>query len=197
MHPAPIPYPHDLSDGTVVLRPHRMIDAPALAEAVRESVDTVGRWQDWCHAGYGDADAAAWIGICRQHWLTGEGNEFLVFDAQSDRLLGGMGVNHLNYEHRFANLGYWVRQSAQGKGIATRAGALAARFALEVMQVSRLEIVAAHDNQPSRRTAERIGGVFEGILRNRLVLKGMAVDAAMYALVPDQPAAAHIRSIST
>jgi RimJ/RimL family protein N-acetyltransferase len=174
-----------------------MTDAAALAEAVRESVSTVGRWQDWCHAGYSEADAAAWIGICRQHWLTGEGNEFLVFEAETDRLLGGIGVNHLNYEHRFANLGYWVRESAQAKGVATRAGRLAARFALTVVQVSRLEIVAAHDNQPSRRTAERIGGIFEGILRNRLVLKGLAVDAAMYSIVPDQPTDAHIRSIST
>ena len=197
MHTAPIPYPHDVSDGHVVLRPHRMSDAPALAEAVRESVATVGRWQDWCHAGYSEADATTWIDICRRHWLTGEGNEFLVFDATTDTLLGGMGVNHLNHEHRFANLGYWVRESAQGKGIATRAGRLAARFALETVAVSRLEIVAAHDNLASRRTAERIGGSFEGILRNRLVLKGISVDAAMYSIVADQPADAHIRSIST
>jgi RimJ/RimL family protein N-acetyltransferase len=185
MRIAPIPYPHDMSDGQVVLRPHRMSDAPALAEAVRESVTTVGRWQDWCHPGYGEADATTWIDICRRHWLTGEGNEFLVFDATTDTLLGGMGVNHPNREHRFANLGYWIRESAQGKGIATRAGRLAVRFAFETVQASRLEVVAAHDNVPSRRTAERIGGKFEGILRKRLVLQGISVDAAMYSIVAD------------
>jgi ribosomal-protein-serine acetyltransferase len=179
-----LPYPRDLTDGLVTLRPHRMGDATALGEAVRESVDTVGRWQDWCHDGYTDADAEAWIAICQRHWLLGEGHEFLVFDAGSDRLLGGMGVNHLNREHRFANLGYWVRGSAQGQGIATRAGRLAVRFAFGSVKVSRVEIVAADENVPSRKTAERIGGKYEGILRNRLVLKGSPVDAAMYSMIP-------------
>lgn len=184
MNPVTLPYPHDLGDGVVTLRPHRTSDALALGDAVRESVATVGRWQDWCHEGYTPADAEAWIAICQRHWLLGEGHEFLIFDAVTDRLLGGMGVNHLNREHRFANLGYWVRGSAQGKGVATRAGRLAVRFAFGSVKVSRVEIVAAHDNVPSRKTAERIGGVFEGILRNRLVLKGLPVDAAMYSVIP-------------
>jgi RimJ/RimL family protein N-acetyltransferase len=96
-----------------------------------------------------------------------------------------MGVNHLNREQRFANLGYWVRESAQGTGIAGHCGRLAARFAFETVGVSRLEIVAAHDNVASRKTAERIGGKFEGILRNRLVVNDTSVDAAMYSLIPD------------
>lgn len=183
-----LPYPNALTDGHVTLRPHRAIDAAALAEAVCESVGTVGRWQDWCHAGYTSADAAAWIATCQKHWLMGDGHEFLVFDATTDALLGGMGVNHLNREHRFANLGYWVRESAQGQGVATRAGKLAARFAFDAVKVSRLEIVAARDNVASRKTAERIGGSYEGILRNRLVLQGISMDAAMYSLIPsDEP----------
>lgn len=179
-----LPYPSALTDGHVTLRPHRTIDATVLADAVSESVATVGRWQDWCHAGYTSADAAAWIATCQKSWLMGDGHEFLVFDATTDALLGGMGVNHLNREHRFANLGYWVRESAQGQGVATRAGKLAVRFAFEAVKVSRIEIVAAHDNAPSRKTAERIGGIFEGMLRNRLVLRDNATDAAMYSIIP-------------
>jgi len=180
-----VPYPHDLTDGVLSLRAHRMTDAPSLADAVRESVATVGRWQDWCTETYDDAAAESWIGLCRQTWLLGDGFEMLIVDADTDAILGGMGVNHLNREHRFANLGYWVRESAQGTGIAGHCGRMAARFAFETVGVSRLEIVAAHDNLPSRKTAERIGGQLEGILRNRLVVNGSSVDAAMYSLVPD------------
>jgi RimJ/RimL family protein N-acetyltransferase len=180
-----VPYPHDLTDGVLSLRAHRMSDAPLLAEAVRESVATVGRWQDWCTASYDDASATNWIELCRQTWLLGDGFEMLIVDANTDAILGGMGVNHLNREQRFANLGYWVRESAQGTGIAGHCGRLAARFAFETVGVARLEIVAAHDNVASRKTAERIGGKFEGILRNRLVVNDTSVDAAMYSLIPD------------
>jgi ribosomal-protein-serine acetyltransferase len=179
-----LPYPHDLTDGVVSLRAHRTSDAPRLAEAVRESVSTVGRWQDWCTETYDTAAADLWIGSCRQAWLLGEGFEMLIVDASTDAILGGMGVNHVNREHRLANLGYWVRNSAQGAGIAGHSGRLAARFAFETVGLSRLEIVAAHDNVASRKTAERIGGSFEGILRNRLVLRDIAIDAAMYSMIP-------------
>jgi RimJ/RimL family protein N-acetyltransferase len=179
-----LPYPHDLTDGVISLRAHRMTDAPLLAEAVVESVATVGRWQDWCTTRYDEAAADSWIRLCRQSWLLGDGFEMLIVDARTDAILGGMAVNHLNREHRFANLGYWVRESAQGTGIAGHSGRLAAKFAFETVGISRLEIVVAHDNLASRKTAERIGGKFEGILRNRLLLKGRAVDAAMYSVIP-------------
>ncbi len=196
-----LPYPHDLSDGVVSLRAHRITDAEALAIAVRESVATVGRWQDWCHEGYAVSDAETWMAACRQDWLLGDGYEMLIVDARTDEVLGGMGVNQRNRAQRFANLGYWVRESMQGKGIATRAGRIAIGFAFDAVKVARLEIVVAHDNLPSRKTAERLGGVFEGMLRNRLVIKGKSVDAAMYSVIAEDlaeaSAEAHIRSRST
>lgn len=180
-----LPYPTHLTDGVVELRVHRDSDAPALVEAVRESVDTVGRWQDWCHAAYDLDDARRWMDICRKDWLLGDGYEMLIVEAGGGRLLGGMGVNQRHSEQRFANLGYWVRESAQRQGIATRAGRLAIGFAFDMAKVERLEIVAAHDNLPSRRTAERLGGTFEGMLRKRLVIRDKSVDAAMYSVTRD------------
>jgi RimJ/RimL family protein N-acetyltransferase len=179
-----LPYPHELTDGVVTLRASRISDGLSVAEAVRESVSTVGRWQDWCHPGYDVASAHMWIDASRKAWLLGEAYEMLIVDASSDTPLGAMGVNRVDREQRFANLGYWVRESAQGRGVATRAGRLAIGFAFGSVRVSRLEIVAACDNLPSRKTAERLGSTFEGILRNRLVVQGLSVDAAMYSILP-------------
>ncbi|MGA7437163.1 MAG: GNAT family N-acetyltransferase [Luteibacter sp.] len=179
-----MPYPHDLTDGVVRLRAYRDDDAQGLAEAVRESVGTAGPWLAWARADYDTATAQDWIRLCKQAWLLGDGFEMVIVDAHTDRFLGGMGVNQRNREHRFANLGYWVRESAHGRGIVTRAGKLALRWAFEVAGLSRVEIVAAHDNLPSRKAAERIGGSFEGILRNRLVINEIPVDAAMYSATP-------------
>jgi ribosomal-protein-serine acetyltransferase len=179
-----VPYPRDLTDGVVHLRAYRDSDAEGLAEAVRESIATAGPWLSWARADYDTATAQDWIRLCKQAWLLGDGFEMVIVDAQTDAFLGGMGINQRNREHRFANLGYWVRESAQGRGIVTRAAHLALPWAFEVVGVSRVEIVAAHDNLPSRRAAERIGGSFEGMLRNRLVINDISVDAAMYSVTP-------------
>ena len=53
-------------------------------------------------------------------------------------------------------------------------------------QWPRLGIVAAVDNAPSRGVDLKAGGVFECVARNRLVVAGRPVAAAIYSLIPEQ-----------
>jgi RimJ/RimL family protein N-acetyltransferase len=45
------------------------------------------------------------------------------------------------------------------------------------------------DNVGSRRVAESAGFVLEGIVRQRLVVKGKRIDAALYSRLPTDPPA--------
>jgi ribosomal-protein-serine acetyltransferase len=166
--------------GEIVARPYRPDDAPALLAAVRESIDSVGRWLPWCHAGYGEAESVAWIAQCTDAWARGDHYTFGVFEGTE--FLGAVGINHRNREHNFASIGYWMRTSRQGQGVTPRVGRFVAKFGFEQVKLNRIEIVAALENRASRRTAERIGGRFEGIARSRLIVASQAVDAAVYAL---------------
>jgi RimJ/RimL family protein N-acetyltransferase len=51
--------------------------------------------------------------------------------------------------------------------------------------LTRLDIVCKPDNTSSRRVAEKVGARFEAISRNRIVMHGVAYDAALYGLVPE------------
>jgi ribosomal-protein-serine acetyltransferase len=189
-----------LVDGRLLLRPWRSTDAGELHDAVRESVASVGRWLPWCSADYGLERAEAWVAQCRDHWRSGEQLAFAVRDAASDELLGGCGLNQFNAMHRSANLGYWVRTSRQGQGIASAAARLVARFGFGELGLVRIEIVTLPDNRASRRVAAKLGAVFEGMARQRLWAWHRAHDAAVYALIPadlDQPAAAQSAAISS
>jgi RimJ/RimL family protein N-acetyltransferase len=53
---------------------------------------------------------------------------FVITDALDGTLLGGTGLNNLSLEYRLANLGYWVRSSRRGQGIAPAAARLLACF---------------------------------------------------------------------
>ena len=181
----PLPADLELAEGPLLLRPWRPEDAHALRTAVQESLKTVGRWLPWCHAGYDLDEASAWIVHCREGWATDEHFAFGVFDGNDGSLLGSVGLNQRNRMHRSASLGYWVRQSRQGEGLAWRAARLAARFGFDVLGLVRVEIVALPDNRASRRTAERVGARFEAIARHRLCVRDEARDAAVYGLVPE------------
>lgn len=166
------------------LRPYEPDDAHPLWEAARESVAEVSAWLPWCHSQYSMAEAVDWIRSRAP--LADEGREYTFAIVGSDgRFLGGCGINQINRIHGFGNLGYWVRSSATGRGVATEAVRQVAEFAFRNANLVRLEIVCAVENKRSQRVAERAGAGREGVLRHRLLLHGQSVDAVMYGLVQE------------
>jgi ribosomal-protein-serine acetyltransferase len=173
----------ELSSEHVLLRPYRVEDASAIFAAATESIESVGRWMPWCHAGYTEAESVAWIEKVQAMWQGGEGYEFGIFDTANE-YVGGGGLNQFNRLHNLANLGYWVRQSRQGRGLATAAARVLVRFGFETLGLTRIEIVTASENTPSRRVAEKAGAQFECLARNRLIVHGAPLTAAVHSVVP-------------
>ena len=79
-------------------------------------------------------------------WKNEDEYSFAVVDAKTGMFLGGVGLNQVNRVHQLCNLGYWVRTSCTGRGIASAAARLAARFGLEELKLQRIEIVVATGN---------------------------------------------------
>ncbi len=167
---------------SVQIRPHRVTDAEAVREAALESVEQIFPWMEWCHAAYSLDESRAWIERSRAGWDRKTEYAFAIVD-DADRILGGCGLNQLRPLHRVANLGYWVRTSAAGKGVATAAVQRLAEFAFRETNLVRLEIVVALGNTASQRVAERVGAIREGVAHDRLYMHGAPHDAVVYALL--------------
>lgn len=91
----------------------------------------------------------------------------------------GMGiVNHIHHTHLTANLGYWLRPDACGKGLATSVCETLKKLAFSQMNLHRLECFIEPNNKASIRVAERIGAVKEGLCRKRVFGR----DALLYAI---------------
>jgi len=172
------------TDGQVTIRPYRLNDVDDLYAAVRESIPELNPWMPFFHPDYSREESRAWIELQQVKWADGVDYAFCIRDADSDAYLGGVGLNQLNAMHRFANLGYWVRTSRTGQGVARRAALLMAAFGFEVLALMRLEIVVDVTNPASVKVAEAIGARREGVLRNRLYAHDASHDAAMYSLIP-------------
>ena len=179
------PAPNEFSDGTIGIRPFRENDVPLLFEAVRESVNELSTWMPWCTPEYSIKESTEFVRSTPAAWEKGEHYSFVVFEAGTGRFLGGTGLNFINRLHNFANLGYWVRTSATRRGVASGAVRLVARFGVEVLKFSRLEIIAAVGNVVSRRVAEKAGARREGVLSKRLQLHGQSQDAVMFSLTAE------------
>jgi RimJ/RimL family protein N-acetyltransferase len=174
------PFP---SAADICLRPFEDRDAGAFVAAVRESVRTVGAWMPWCHAQYSAAEADAWFAACRAGLAAATAYDIGIFAGDGTELLGGAGINQINRTHAIGNIGYWVRESRQRRGVATRAVRLMSGYGFDVLGLCRLEIVAAVDNAASRAVAQKAGATFECIARNRLLVAGRPIAAAVYSLL--------------
>ena len=175
-----------LVDGDILVRPWELTDDQSVFEAVRESIPEVSPWLGWCHEDYSIEETREFL---RNRADKSQGDEWYSFGVfhrnDAGRFLGGVGLNFINRVHQFGNLGYWVRTSAAGKGVASKASRLVARFGFQELGLHRIEILAAVPNLASQRVAEKIGAVREGLLRQRLLIGGVSQDAVMFSLVPE------------
>jgi RimJ/RimL family protein N-acetyltransferase len=174
----------ELTDGELLLRPLARGDRDAMYAAVIESIAQVSPWLPWCHTGYSIAETESFIELCITAWAQQAHFPLAIFDAQTGQYFGGTGLNHIDRQNRLGSIGYWVRTSAVGRGIAPKAVRLVARFAFDTLKLSRIEIAARPDNRASRRVAEKSGAKLETIARNRIVQHGRPYDAALYSLIP-------------
>jgi ribosomal-protein-serine acetyltransferase len=117
-------------------------------------------------------------------WKNDEQYHFQIIETTSNQLVGWGFLNNVKRRYQMANLGYFVRTSRIGEGIATEAAKRIARYGFEKLGFQRIEIVVPTHNLPSLRIAEKVGAVQEGLLRNRLHLQGSPRHAYMHSLIP-------------
>ena len=164
------------------LHPYKESDGDDLHAAIQESLVEVGRWMPWCRAEYSLEEAREWAAGRAELARQGVEYDFAIRD-EAGRFLGGCGLNQVNRVNRFANLGYWVRTSAMGRGVAPAAVRLLINHVFETTDLLRIEIVCAVGNERSQRVAEKVGARREGILRNRLILPTGPADAVMNSVI--------------
>ncbi len=176
--------PQTITDGVVLLRRPTLEDYPAVLEAIRESIKEISPWLGWCHEGYSAEEMHSWLSSLPSGWETGTTYSFVITDPSTGMILGSCALNHIDYSWSLANLAYWVRTSQTRKGIASRSTRLLARFGIEALGLDRIEIVVDTGNEPSLRVAQKAGARREGVLRNRLHVNGVGVEAVMHSLIP-------------
>lgn len=176
--------PEELTDGAVTLRPWREEDAPALA-ACLDGDPEVTAWLDRIPQPYTIADALAYM---RGETGAPRESRFAVATAGGD-VVGSIGAMW-NESGDVAEIGYWTRADARGRGTTTRALRLVTAWALE-HGAERVQLRADVENVASRRVAEKVGFLAEGVLRAAYWNPRLdrRQDWVMYSLLPGELAA--------
>jgi RimJ/RimL family protein N-acetyltransferase len=175
MPAAPTEYP-SLADEVVRLRPWREDDVAALVKALTDP--EISLWIDRIPFPYTESDGRAFVG---------SSPGFAVTDLAGE-VLGACGVEWSDPGQGVAMVGYWLRPEARGRGAATAATRLVARWVLGELGFERLELRADPHNVASCRVAEWAGFTLEGTLRSVRynARRKRRIDLRVYSLLRDE-----------
>jgi ribosomal-protein-alanine N-acetyltransferase len=90
-----------------------------------------------------------------------------------DRPIGGCGINPM-FEHLKGEVGYILHPSHWGKGYATEATRGLIRYGFESLKLNKVYARADVRNPASVRVMEKAGMTREGILRDEMIVRGVA-----------------------
>ena len=170
-----------LTDEPTALRAWRDSDMAAIVIACRDP--EIPRWTSVPER-YGETDARAFLTARHDAIAGGVAAPFaIVAAADASRLLGSISLMRFDWEHRRAEVGYWLAREAREQGHVTRAVRLICRFGFEQLALERIELLAATGNPASQRVAERSGFTREAVLRSFFEGKGERQDMVAFGLL--------------
>ena len=174
------------------LRPWRADDVRDLDAIVDGRNDPeFRRWNTPTHPFADRAGAERFVRAQAVARAEGTGMLFCVCEEGGDAPLGQVGLQRIDRAVRLSRVGYWVLPAARGRGVATRALDLVARWAFTDLGLHRLELGHAVGHEASCTVARRGGFRYEGTLRGSMFAAGRRDafrDAHLHARLASDPA---------
>ena len=154
--------------------------ARVYVDLAKENYDYLAKWLVWPPFTKTEKDFGDFISRCKTDYESGDAIAFGVI--YSGKLIGNIAYKYINTELKKVEIGYWIVENHQGKGIISRACARLVEYAFTNLGMSKVEMCVASDNKPSRAVCERLGMTLEGIITNAEFVQGRILDHAIYGL---------------
>jgi len=184
----------------IVLEPLRVAHAAALAACADESTfrwfpmrpDSVGP------GGVGPVTVDAMEGLLERFLAAPDRRGFVVSDRATGRVVACSSYLDMRPAHRGLEIGStWIAPDQRGTRTnpAMKLAMLTLAFETDVFGAGsaergsaiRVQLKTHHENLRSRRAIEKLGAVFEGILRNHMLMPdGSLRHTVMYSITPQE-----------
>jgi len=179
-----IDIPMPIRTPRLTIRPKQVGDGAITSAAVAETWKELNRWMRW--AANREAFTAELMEIRNRQvmasFLLRETIELIGIETQTGTAVVWCGFHDIDWQARQCDTGYWVRKSAQFRGIATETANALLRYAFGALGMQRVGLTHSSGNEPSQRIAEKLGFDFEGVQRRANMLpNGECVDKYCYA----------------
>lgn len=171
------------------LRLISLADAPEMVDLIDESRPYLREWMSWVDNSQTLEDARDYLRYELGRYQNRESLQMKIL--YRGRIAGQIGFNTIYWRSRKSEIGYWLGQRFQGKGLMTEAVRALTTYGFREPGLHRIEIHCAVENLKSRAIPERLGFQQEGVLRDNEWLYDHFVGHVVYSMLehewqPDQ-----------
>lgn len=175
------------AEAGITLRVTTTADLPAMVEQCRDP-ETI-RWAPVPTPadGYQLRDAEEFLALCAAGWISGQ-HLCWTIEAQRGSQRGFCGTIILHLEgDGIGEVGFGLHPAARGRSITTAALQLVCDYGFQSAGLQVIRWRAVVGNWASRRTAAKVGFVFDGTVRRLLVHRKELLDGWIATLTRDDP----------
>ncbi|MBI2443595.1 MAG: GNAT family N-acetyltransferase [Candidatus Levybacteria bacterium] len=159
-------------------------DAGMLFQLIDKNRAHIGEWLWWVSGTTSVTQIEEKIKAWAEKENKGENAAFGIW--YKDALAGVISFDSIVKEYKNAEIGYWLDEGHQGKGIVTESCKLLIDYGFKELGLHRIEIRCTVGNEKSCAIPERLGFTKEGLARESGLLNGKFVDHIWYSLLVDE-----------
>lgn len=165
----------------IQLTPLEPADGPELWQVVHESRAHLAKWLPWVPYNTTPSASQRYAESCAADWDAGRALRFGVRRYPDGDLLGMVGLDNCVHIHRSCDLGYWLKQDCQGRGLMSEAVRIVLTTAFDELGIHRIRCAAATDNHRSLAVIAKLSFHFEGVARQAEFVDNRWVDHAQFS----------------
>jgi len=168
-----------LESARLVLRPVAVADADALSHVARtgDIADTMITVPDPLTP----AVAREWIDGERAAMGAGRAVTLAVRRLGDPAVVGVTSLRHIDRDHACAELSFWLSPAVRGAGLATEAAEAVLAHGFAALALNRVEAYHMVRNAASGRVLARLRFQPEGLLRSRVIKRGIPEDVRLWS----------------
>lgn len=164
------------------LKQIQQCDAQGIFDLIDSQREYLGKWLPFVVSTKTVVDTEAFVNSVLIE--DNEINNYVFVIQKVDEIIGLIGLKDINNTNKKAEIGYWLSEQYQGKGIMTQSARCLCRFIFNDLNINRIQIKCATLNFPSKNIPKRLGFQLEGIEREgELLSDSTFTDLEIYSLL--------------
>jgi ribosomal-protein-serine acetyltransferase len=170
-------------DDDIILKSLEPEDAETLFALTDRNRSYLRQWLPWVDTNTTEEHSRLFI-------LSAQEQQNMNFGFQCgiwfrDHLSGIIGFHGVDWMNKSTEIGYWIGEEFQGRGIVTNACRSLVHYAFSEYRLNRVQIRCATGNKKSIALIERLGFIKEGTIRQAEFLYDHYVDLLVYGMTAD------------